>query len=449
MNNVTGVAAQQRALRTVVWFIVTFVLLAVCYGTNILGVADSKWFYSHQRDSEALVVGRLIEKEGSGLGANGGYLGWLLEGADPVEGTYRHYLSDGVSKPAGQFFIYTGQLGLQGYFLAAADGVLRDLGIAPTARLATYKSAASALLALTLTFILLLARLHFGRGAAFVGLIVLVCSPWLTVFARNLYWVPFTWFLPMAAAWYFYGQVKIREFRAAAILSLTIIVKCLCGFEYITCVSGAAFAVCVYSFALRREGISNLVVRSFVSAAIISSSVLLSVAIQIASGAAYFGSIRASWGDFLGRLGKRTYGDPAAFDPVYAASLKARVDEVLHVYWLGEPIFVIPHVVSLNAAQILLPFLAVIALSVVIINLLSLELSKIKLVPEMLLLFMSAAASISWFIVGKGHSFIHITMNYVMWHLPVAFISGIMAYQLAVQAACSIRLHHRSQSRDR
>lgn len=61
-------------------------------------------------------------------------------------------------------------------------------------------------------------------------------SPWIVNFARNLYWVEYTWFILMAVGLFCAWKINNRKCRIASYILtfLAIMGKCLCGYEYIS-----------------------------------------------------------------------------------------------------------------------------------------------------------------------------------------------------------------------
>lgn len=127
---------------------------------------------------------------------------------------------------------YKSQLGLQGHVLQIVGRLFSPLPFFLLNKLANWGCAA--LLAAVLTgIVFLLHRLYHNRILSILFYATFMLSPYLINFARNIYWVPFTWFLPMLVGLaYCCWPQKRRLFFVLAFLS--VLVKCLCGFEYIT-----------------------------------------------------------------------------------------------------------------------------------------------------------------------------------------------------------------------
>lgn len=422
-------------------FLVFFIILFPGYAFNIYETASNNWFENHQRDSESLIVGRITPKSDAGLFANGGFLGWFVSPGDFVSTTYEQYIEDSPPLKAASYSVYTGQFGLQGYVLTMVDRILRLARIDGHDRLWLLQTVVAAALAATLSYLLVNFKREFGWVPALCGLGLLVFSPWLTVFARNLYWVPFTWFLPVAAAWHFYVVNPIprgrRLFKALAWVGFFITIKSLCGFEYITAIAGATAGVIGYGLIKSKTRLTATLAQGLIGFITVSVAVIGAIIIQISALALMKGDLIAGWNDFAERVLYRTYGNPLMFDQQLAASLKASVGEVLYKYWTdGQPVFKIGQVLSANAAQLVSP-LMVLILGAALYVLWRDRFEPDRRTQAMAITFLavvSLISSLSWMIVAKAHSYIHTHMNYVLWHVPFLLFAGPLSVRIVRMA---------------
>lgn len=412
-------------------FVLFFLLLFAGYAFNSYGTASDSWFKNHQRDSESLVIGRMMPKSDVDFFANGGFLGRLDLHGDLGSATYDHYLKDQPPLPSASYGIYTGQLGLQGYALTIVDRALRTIGVDGPSRLWLMYTLTAAALAAVLSYLLTCFKREFGLVAAFFGLALLIFSPWLTVFARNLYWVPFTWFLPIASAWYFYARNPPasgrRLFSALLWIGFLIFTKALCGLEYITAVAGATACVVGYGLIKANIRLKVILIYGFATAAAIVSAVIGAIIVQVLAIGAMRGSIAIGWNDFINRIAYRSYGDPLIYDEKYAESLGSSINRVLSVYWTeGRPILNIGSIFSANAAQIIIPLvtLIIISMAYMLWRCWNEPDRRRQIIATIFLIISSVIASLSWLVVAKGHSYIHTHMNYVLWHLSILLFAG-------------------------
>ncbi|MDP1363231.1 hypothetical protein, partial [Klebsiella variicola] len=78
---------------------------------------------------------------------------------------------------------------------------------------------------------------HYGRAEAIVFAVGVITSTWLIVVSRNLYWVSWTWFLPMLVNGLLLLNRPISPKRWKLVYvaaAVTLLVKSLCGYEYLT-----------------------------------------------------------------------------------------------------------------------------------------------------------------------------------------------------------------------
>ena len=105
-------------------------------------------------------------------------------------------------------------------------------------------------LALALSAIILWIGVEFGFIGALISLIAIISFPVLTQTARNFYYMPFLWFLPMLWCWRYYVLRDPPEGRDLVIFSIGFsilaCVKMLGGFDFMQAMIAAAGAVVIY-----------------------------------------------------------------------------------------------------------------------------------------------------------------------------------------------------------
>lgn len=107
--------------------------------------------------------------------------------------------------------------------------------------------------------------------------------------------------------------------------------------------------------------------------------------------------------DFLRRM---IGGKAEAFDPVYAQSLNANIFTVIgkYLYWEG----------SFLAGTGKYGFAVLLIVSIALLVQMKNQEEKYLLTS---MLFVFALPALSWFILGKAHSFVHTHMNFILWYL--------------------------------
>lgn len=414
---------------------------------NAFGVASDKWFTGFPGGSEQLVLDGLLHgAEDPGRLRLGTY-----SRPDSASQNLHPYELYTQKDRGGTFEPYKSQYGLQLRFLYA----LAALGLDDINSL---QSVVAFLMSACVGALFCLVRREFSTAAATIFAASLIFSPWVVVFARTLYWAEATWFLPLIVAMFFAeGALRSRALNVVALscLFLALLVRFLCGYEYLTtiflasCVpfvyqatkNGhglkritmqialcgliglAAFAVAVgvHSQSLSADGTSGLDVIILTAQKRLTSETPEQVAEAVCRGdedcerglvnslstnpldvaASYFMSP-----DFLPFV--RDLEIPQAErDALRAAYRHPGMDTLKNALREMTIKGVYFSVAMLIGGKALLGLLAV--------TLLLLP----KMAPEIrVLVATSLLAPLSWFVIGKGHSAVHHHLNYVLWWLP-------------------------------
>ena len=180
-------------------FSVIFILGFFSYTHNSLKVTSEKWFNEHQVDSEQFVLDGVLKGYNKGKLSLGVFLRNNDNSKDYLNA--RKYFLDKNNE--GEFVSYESSYGFQvklfhKLFSSGFDSIL------------LYHSIVGALLSLVVAFMTVTVKRDFSTISAIIFGLVFILSPWIVVFARNLFWVPFTWFLPIAISMYF----SIDAFRS-------------------------------------------------------------------------------------------------------------------------------------------------------------------------------------------------------------------------------------------
>lgn len=110
-----------------------------------------------------------------------------------------------------------------------------------------------ALLALALTMFAGVVARQFDYASAVLTTLMLALSNWLIIFAPDLFWISATFFLPFAVVWQWGDPLRPanQQRMLAALFTVLCLFKCLCGYDYITNIFGAAAVPLLY-YGLRR-----------------------------------------------------------------------------------------------------------------------------------------------------------------------------------------------------
>ncbi|NBH96985.1 hypothetical protein D7Y41_03480 [Anaerotruncus sp. 1XD22-93] len=310
--------------------------------------------------------------------------------------------------PRGELEIYYSQFGLQGK-------VFRHL-----TRYMNYENAILNLnlicsIATAVVFVLLVFLLYYKYNFLFASCFYVTfwLSPWIVNFARNLYWVEFTWFLPVVIGLFCSLKIKNRRHRIFSYILafIAILGKCLCGYEYISVIMMGMISFLVVdlfnAFIEKNKTKQILLFRTiFIMGMVAIVGFVVAILIH--------GTLRGN-GDIIQGIKsiiewdafKRTGGaDLNNFDEILWPSFNASIWEVYSKY------FHFPTEVLTGISGNLFPMLCVIPLGIFGFNY-----KKRKLKWELPIMYaVFFLTSVSWFVLAKSHSYIHLHMNYVLWY---------------------------------
>lgn len=390
----------------------SFVIMFFSFLSDSLDVAQKEWFDSYQHDSESLVLGKIIADKYSLFTENKANLGL-------INANHYQVISENNVDSSIFYTEYHSQYGIQGVIFSYLFNVV---GVSITGM---YKICC-AFLAITISYLSYSASRIFGRLFGCIFFLCILFSPWVTVFARNLYWIEFSWFLPSAIAWSIF---IIRDLHLKIILFVLFFVsclfKCLSGYEYYSTVLLLAVVPYLYFFIIKNTKFNiNNIVRDFVILSflgILAFVVAIVLHANLRSGGNVAEGLNTIWThDVLRRTFGGNVNDFGKDCADYCAdSLNAGFIEVLKIYLLNWK----TSVISLPLVS-KIDFTSLICLCFIVICL-QIYRNNYKLAfSTTVLLILFCLPSISWYVLGKSHSFVHPHMNFVLWYLgsvPIIF----------------------------
>ncbi|HMN81220.1 MAG TPA: hypothetical protein PKA20_14975 [Burkholderiaceae bacterium] len=397
---------------------------------------------------------------------------------------------------SGEFRPYQSQFGLQGMGWIALHRIA-----SPDAR--TMESLNAALMAGVVAAVFVWCTRRFGAPAAWIGAATLFLSPWPVLFARDLYWVAFTLFLPMLVMLYAGQRLYDRSGPRLAVLALfgaAVATKLLCGYEYLTTlVIAGLFPVVFHGLTLRRpprEIVTRLFQAGLVSVAAFALALVLHLhRLGVSDPEANTGSaldyvvsvaqkrLHSSNPEEVAReVCNEDFWRDDNCVPVFVESLRANPVTVVGQYVAFR--YMLPWLARLEEGEVsaadrtalrdrlqavpasrrlsvladtplvtLQPWIVrgtntLVFLAICLAAALKLRASRnAGMLVALPVLAVCVAAPLSWFIAAKGHSYLHTTMNYVLWYLPM--LPAMLIY-LAIDArTCAPRSRRRRSGQPR
>lgn len=408
--------------------------IGYCNGFDIGVVTDENWNKGYSRTEEAV----LIDSNGytQSAAAIGNYMLFsngdmfrITDVSDDGEtiilylnaGRALNYLKYGdladalfldenqVEISNGEFTAYRSQYGLQGKLFQRMARYMNYEEVISNLHLFCAIAAAS-----VFVIIVVLLSIKYNPIMAGVFFVSFWLSPWVVNFANNLYWVEFTWFIPVAiglfCAWKINNK-KCRIFSYAAAF-MAIAVKCLCGYEYISVIMLGLIAFLLVDFLLavirgdktnRKLIFGTIIILGLAALSGFMAAVCIHAGLK-GDGSVLEGIKNIYEQDVLRRTVGADYNEYNTSK--YIASFNASVWEVCCGY------FHFPTEVIAGINGNLFPILCLIPVCIFIY-----EYRGKNLNYELMFMYVVFfITSLSWFCLAKAHSQQHGHMNYVLWY---------------------------------
>lgn len=341
---------------------------------------------------------------------HGNYIIITLEHSGPLnyykngELQNAHY-SDGKGNifPNSSYTEYKSQYGLQGKvftLLAKLTGNYENRE--------NFEALCGFATATVLMLIVYLIAYKYNRIMAGCFYMSFLLSPWIVNFARNLYWVEALWFLPMLIGLFCSCFIKKRNCRLISYFMayFSLLIKCLCGYEYITTIMLSMISFLVVDFLkliIEDKNNKKLIKQIFSSIFLLGVFAILGFATAIG----IHGYLRGEGNVLLGMQDiieqdaiRRTVGDALKWP------INASIWDVLCKY------FHFSTEIITGISGNLFPLLSMATVATLVLA--GKNGQNIK--EDVLLFTVFFLTTISWFVLAKGHSDAHPHMNYVLWY---------------------------------
>ena len=427
--------SQSELARKIALWTLSAGLLFLGFFFNVWHVAEQQWFDTHQRDTESLIIGRMVKSRQDGIFSVGGLTGagittnvqqdWISE--NQIDNQYAAYLNRGFFD---EFSPYMSQPGGQGIIFSLLDKIIP---LSPQIKLWSFYVLTALLSAIALAAIIGWFYDEFGGWVAICVSGSAVLSQWLTVFGKNLWWSLWAFYLPMVVVLSYLKRHRDptnRQFiRVGILISIAVSIKCFInGYEYITTTLVMMLVPFVYYVILdkwsRQQCVKGMLVAGLGSGvAIFFSLIMLCFQIGAAKGGFIDGVTHVIWS-----FGKRTYGEAGDYPAVYAASLEAGTMGVVLTYMNGiffdlnnylsqANTFVANHLFKVRYYYLIIFFVVM----SVLLSIRSTAAQRQQHIALIWTAWFSILAPLSWYIIFKAHSYIHTHMSFLLWQMPFTF----------------------------
>lgn len=302
---------------------------------------------------------------------------------------------------------YLSQYGIQGILFSKLYNVFPDLKALHRIN--------SLFFALTISALVLVYRKIISSNFAVIFFLTIIFSYWVMLFARNLYWIPFSWFLPAVfSGYYFDAKKNINKILWLTAVYFSFLFKSLAGYEFISSV--ILFAAAIFVFELfnpmseisKLQSIKGFFIICFLGVAGFLTALLIHANIR---GNTIFEGMQSIY-EF--DVKRRTYGNPAVFS----------TDRETYTSLLASPLAVVKNYIFAWKTEFLKfisgsSFLLLLLISVGTIFYRFYKNHQNK-TRELGLFIAFLMPPLSWFVLAKSHSYVHTHINFVLWYFGFA-----------------------------
>ena len=428
--------SQSELLKKLSICVVSTLLIFLGFYWNSWRVAEHQWFERHQRDSESLIIGRMVESRQAGIFSVGGVLGIGVEvdseliriSPTQINDQYSAYLNN---RSFDGYAPYMSQIGGQGMLFSLFD---IHMPFSPQIKLQLLYVLTALLSSIALTAIINWFYDEFGWQVMIFVVGSVVVSQWLTVFGRNLYWGLWAYYLPMIVVIYFLKRHRSSStpqfIRFGILIFISFSIKCFInGYEYITTTLVMMMVPLVYYAILEKWNWKQCL--KWVFAAVLGSgaAIFLSLTLLCIQIGSVKGGLMEGIGYVIYTLGKRTHGNAESYPSGYTPSLDASTVGVVKAYisgvffdinnYLSHPNSFVSNFLLKIRYYYLIVFFIVMSFFLFLC-------SKEPVMAErrqhdialIWTTWFSIIAPLSWYIIFKAHSHNHFHMNFLLWQMP-------------------------------
>lgn len=408
--------------------IVICFLLFLSFQLNCFKAVSYDWFKSFQIDSQALVVGRLVYSDEKGVCSRSGLLGLSSPVAKNVDIYNYQYRAFTEKLSVSGFEPYSSQPGIQGqiYHLLLHLFPFHGWGA-----ILFLQCIVSLFTAIVLTYWIDWLYREWGESVAWCNVLFIITGSYIVLFARNLYWVLGAFYIPFIVSLKWLekdSNISNRSlFHLSGVFFLAFFIKgLLTGFEYVSTICLMALLPFLY-YGIRDQWGERKFWRRIIAASAGTGAGMIATAIVlIVQLIPEKGSLKEAVYYLWYSLGKRSYAEVSSytFDEYVETSIRSDLWKVLQTYF-EKPVWDISHLFSVDWIKpyvswtvsdfvTLFVLISIVSVCYVVFH----RNFSLKMKAMGITLCFSIIPPLSWFVLFKGHSFVHTPMNAIVWSMP-------------------------------
>ena len=414
--------------------VIVWVVLTAIFWGNLFRFHPNLIDRVYDDTSEASVLGRLARAAADGFFKNtdlGSNLDLKHLNAPGEEDNYRrqlrYYENPELIHSLGlDWAPYPSHFGLQGFVFAAIDLVNP---LPRRLRIPFYHLLACLFTAGMLVWMAAILRSKFG-WAAFIGfLLPAAIEPMFSGLAPNLCWFVGSWLLPLPFGMLLADEDNSRR-RVVLFgwLFLAFLARFLSGYEFTSTIILATAVGCLLTVK-ERPDLFRHVLRNAVS--VVGVGIFAFIAAAVAHGAKQGG-----FTVFAQKAANRMVGDASSLQDQLILGKFQPIGAVIWLYLGGN------YITLIKSFGLVLAFIGLTAILVLLDERFNwfYGTRRSKLQVLALAVLASFAAPLSWFVLGKGHSFDHLPFDLLMWYVPTIPLGFAMVAVAIVSFVEHLRL---------
>ena len=379
--------------------------------------------------SQPLVFGRMLQMENH-QSAPGGFMGVYTQ--EWSDGQNRTWFRENTPVNAEDFQAYTHQSGLQGWAFGLLNRAFRLVQPSGETR-ETWLYTVNCILFYAAELLLALAAWRqAGPAAALVWVLAVVFAPWPQRGMKDLYWCLWTWLLPALAGLLLCAVTRRRgktPWWCYLLVFAACMVRCMCGFEFISTFLILCEAPLVYCWAGgdRRAWLRRMICTGFAAV----GGVAAALGAWFIQGVIYFGSAAGSWQNLTGAVTSRVSLTDDMVSDVSVAQVLTR-----YFVEVDEPLLQFgPLTITLK------PLIAVTLLGFALcLAVLALRKKPLAVLAGPALVWvLSLAAPVSWMVLSKAHAYVHVHLVPMLWHFALVPVSCALLVWLVKTAITAVK----------
>lgn len=360
--------------------------------------------------SQQLIYGRMHQMQ-QGQSTPGGFLG-AYQGKNDAASRYLYLDNEPIAPERYQ--VYAHQTGLQGWTFGHLSLLLRGkAGEGELVERQLYDLNCLLFYAVTLTIGLAVAACA-GPLPGLAWVAAAIFAPWVQRGMKDLYWCLWLWWLPCLAG-LLLCAVTLRRKRTPVwcflLVGLSCMVRCMCGFEFISTFLILMEIPLVYCFLQQNANRKRWFRRMVWTGVSGLGGVAAALVVWLVQSMLYFGSLSAAFRNIAVAAATRmslTDGEIRKSATVSGVLYKYLVAEKTELLRLGN--------LSVTPVLLLGTSLAVLAVGALLFLLLKRWDALCWLLPWGAVWLLSLLAPISWLVLSKAHSDIHSHLVPMLWH---------------------------------